>query len=646
MNCDRAKEMLVDLVYGELAEADRGPLDEHLADCGACRRELESMRLARSLLARGRAGEPAGVPAVPAARAGATWRLWGRRAAAAAAAALVIGAGVWLLLYKHITRGVLAEEPGPVEIKRVGVSLTILSRPDNWPGPFRWDDQVQAALPGGQQAAQLQYSGQHDGQITVNANAQYQLGSFPYRYGWPGLALVRDQRMVRRLKKGLTSVRLTGVPSGILPDTVRLRSTGDPDALTILEQNYQYDLASAAAVLKRHIDRKITVIFRNGQTATGTLLSFDGSTLVIQPPHEGPRNIARSQVRAVAFEKLPMGLLTQPTLVWDLENRAAENQQFEVAYLTYGLNWRADYVLKLRLDGGKAVGDFEVEDTADIVGYATVTNHSGVTYEQAQLKLLAGDVNLIRPPARQHLWKDQDESESNEKLGAQPQFQEKSFFEYHLYTLGRPTTIRNAETKQIELLTGSGIKMRRGYLYDPHRGNKTAVRVTSEFKNSEENNLGKPLPKGTVRLYAPDADGLQQYAARQEIDHTPVNEKVRLLWGFAFDLAVSFKQTNYRRQGHDRHLTWQYDLRNHKNYDVTITVIAHVAKSTYKADCNYPWHVREAGLVEIDVPVKSNSAVKVVFSHSYNNYKGGGLKSPHDKQDKLIAQTTREGARR
>ncbi len=642
MKCDRAQELLVDLVYGELTGPDRQAAEQHVSACASCRREFEQLKTGRLILAQHRAGESSLGPVIPTAGRVVTWPRRFFTIMTAAAAVLVVGAGAWVA-HELLTPQVHAAE-GPVEITRTGVSLTILSKPDNWPGQFRWSDQQPAQ---GQPALDYQSSqsfqvgGQMDAQITIANNAPGMSMIRPYT--WPGMALVRDQRLVRNLRKGVTDIRFTGVPSGILPDTVRLRGIDHPQGMSILEQNYQYDLASAGAVLKRYIDKPITVLFKNGKSASGKLLSFDGRTLVIQPPGKGPRNVERAEVKAISFEKLPKGLLTRPTLLWKLENRAAAKQKFEVAYLTYGVNWRADYVLKLHVAEGKVAREGPRElpvifDTADIVGYATVMNHSGVTYEDAQLKLMAGDVNLIKPNwVRQRAW-GQELNEFSSRLGAAvPQFQEKSFFEYHLYTLGRPTTIRSNETKQIELLSGSGLKLKRGYVYDPLRGHKTAVRVVSEFMNSKENNLGKPLPKGLVRLYAPDPEGVQTYVSQTRIDHTPKDEKIRLPWGHAFDIVGAFKQTLYTKSGADRHVTWQYQLRNHKDYDVKITIVAHVPKSTYKASCkiakkDYPWHVRQVGLVEIDVPVKSNEAVTVTFRHSYNNTSGGGLTSPDDQK--------------
>ncbi len=594
MNCEQARQKLIDLAYGELPPAEAEAAEEHLRACPACRAEFDDLLAGRAAMAKMRAGEPGEVRWTP--PAGKARRLSLRRwllAGAAAAAAVLAAVTVWKLQERTAETAFAA----PVEIRRLNVSLTILSEPENWPSPY-WDQR---------------------GMLS---------GRRVLRQGWPGMALVRDQRIVRHLPKGASEVSFTDVPGAILPDSVRLRSLDDPEGLTILEQNYQYDLASAEAVLAKHIDKPVTVSFKDGSSARGALLSFDGAALVIRPDGEGPRSLARKQIKAVALGELPEGLLTRPTLLWRLENRAAANQQFEVAYLTGGLKWRADYVLKLHPAAaapGEQAG--EITDTADLVGYATVSNDSGVSFENAQLKLLAGDVNLIRPEGP--LWVHQDGS-SYYTYGRSERargFREKTFFEYHLYTLGRPTSLRSAETKQIELVSGSGLKLRRGYVYDP-QVNPTAARVVSELMNSQANGLGRPLPKGVVRLYAPDPAGQETYVAQTTIDHTPKDEKLRLPWGFAFDIACSATQTGGGRSGSDYSQDWQYTLRNHKDHDVTIIVIVHVPPSTYTARCGHRWHVREVGLVEIEVPVKAGAAETADFSFGYNPLSGGGLKAP------------------
>jgi hypothetical protein len=618
MNCNEPREKLIDLAYGELSDAEASALQQHIEGCDDCRAELAALRSARIALAEFRASEPAtgrlrmGGPSAAAAGRVIRFARW-LPALTALAAAVMIVATIWMF---ESTPTAIA---GPVEIKQMGVSLTILSQPEGW-----------RAMPMEMQQRKMQQ------EIAPNAPMQtwqsYQVS--PY---WRGMALVRDHRLIRNLKAGQTSVRFTNVPTAIMPDTVRLRSLDDPEGLSILEQNYQYDLATTWAVLKRYVDKPITIEFRKGEPATGTLLSFDGASLVIRPEGEGPRTVAREHVRAIRFEKLPEGLLSKPMLVWDLQNNAAREQQFEVAYLTRGIAWRADYVLKLHPGGkGEIEGEDAIVDTADLVGYATVINNSGVTYEGAQLKLLAGEVNLIKPPQMDPFTYLSAANARLDSEGAAPQFQEKSFFEYHLYTLGRKTTIRSAETKQIELVSGGGLKLKRAYVYDRNQ-NRTAARVVSEFKNTEENGLGKPLPKGVVRLYAPDPDGEQTYIAKTTIDHTPKNEKLRLPWSYAFDIVCEHKLTKRQRRGNDYAEAWQYSLRNHKDYDVTITVIARVPRSTYQANCKrsgkaHPWHIREVGIIEIEVPVKANGAEKVTLDFRYNNTSGGGLVSPHDSE--------------
>ena len=442
MNCDEAREKLIDLAYGELPDAEASALQQHIEGCDDCRAELAALRSARIALAEFRASEPAtgrlrmGGPSAAAAGRVIRFGRW-LPALTGLAAAVMIVATLWMFV---TTPTAIA---GPVEIKQIGVSLTILSQPEGWQAAPMMEMQ--------QRKVQQEIAPNAPAQITMTAQ-MWELS--PY---WQGMALVRDHRLIRNLKAGQTSVRFTNVPTGIMPDTVRLRSLDDPEGLSILEQNYQYDLATTWAVLKRYIDKPITIEFRKGDPATGTLLSFDGASLVIRPESEGPRTVAREHVRAIRFEKLPEGLLSKPTLVWDLQNHAAREQQFEVAYLTRGIAWRADYVLKLRPGGkGEIEGEDAIVDTADLVGYATVANNSGVTYEDAQLKLLAGDVNLIKPPqmARWGSWSNANSMDPG--AGGAPQFQEKSFFEYHLYTLGRATTIRSAETKQIELVSGGG----------------------------------------------------------------------------------------------------------------------------------------------------------------------------------------------
>jgi hypothetical protein len=252
-----------------------------------------------------------------------------------------------------------------------------------------------------------------------------------------------------------------------------------------------------------------------------------------------------------------------------------------------------------------------------LVGYATVTNESGVTYEDAQLKLIAGDVNVQLPSQIVYTWGDGGPG----RMGGQMKEQmiQKSFFEYHLYTLGRKTTIRDRQTKQIEMITASGVRLKRSYVYRPKLDKHIAV--VSELTNEEANQLGKPLPKGQVRLWVTPGEGQDPvYASASQIDHTPVDEKVRFHWGYAFDLTGQAKALETRKLGPDHwRETWQYTLRNHKSYPVTLTLVLDLPKTTYQIDAGRDWHARQVGVVEIEVTVEPDSQAIVDVTHRYDN---------------------------
>jgi len=599
MNCQQAQDMMIAWVYDELPAEQIPDVRDHLATCDACRAEMADLRAARAAIAGALACEPAApIADLPTQRTPTRWL----RILAPLAAAAVLVAGIMLLL--DIGTGPVAAASGPPVIERTDISLTVLSQPEGW------QDAV------GQPKRQYYYN----------------------KPPWRGLAMVRDRRLIRDLPEGVSRISFKDVPSGIRPDSVRLRSLTRPGGLCVLEQNYQYDLATADAVLKRYIDRDVTALAQdaNADSVTGVLLSFDRRSLVIQPAGAGPRTLARAELQSICLAKLPDGLRSTPTLQWELENRDESRQNFEVAYLTEGLSWRADYVLKLaRLDiapdANEDGGVPAILDAADLVGYATVRNHSGVTFANAQLKLLAGDVNLIPPETvitvLRSKWSEADEGSSLTHAA----MTEKAFFEHHLYTVSRPTTLRDRETKQIEMVSGQDVGLTRGYVYTA--GDKiSAPRVVSEMVNSEANGLGKPLPKGVMRLYAPGPDGETTYVAQTTIDHTPKDEKLRLQWGHAFDIACSATETNHRRSGSDHTHTCRVDLRNHKDRDVTVTVRVRVPASTYRFECKgFDWRVREVGIVEITVPAAANHPASALYTFQYDPLSGGGLKSPHDQ---------------
>jgi hypothetical protein len=387
------------------------------------------------------------------------------------------------------------------------------------------------------------------------------------------LGLVRETRRLT-LPSGRIALRFADVTAQIRPETVHLASLTAPTSLRILEQNYQYDLLNPAKLLDKFVGREITLVLRRYQNNTesfepvqATLLSNNGGQvwringqIVINP----------SNIAEMRFPDLPRNLVATPTLVWDLDNRESAAQTVEASYLTAGMNWRADYVLLV--DAADAKGDLQ--------GWVTLTNGSGATFEDARLQLVAGDVNRVSEERNNGL----AGAMLRKEVDSVSQFQEQGFFEYHLYTLQRPTTIRDNETKQVSLLEAAGFDVKKEFVLNgqhyyytnynnPGQPIKEKVGVYIQFRNSQQNKLGMPLPAGTVRLYKKDDKGNQQFIGEDRIDHTPKDEDVRVKVGDAFDIVAERKQTDYKVIARNVYeYAYEIKIRNHKDGPVTIVV--------------------------------------------------------------------------
>jgi hypothetical protein len=257
---------------------------------------------------------------------------------------------------------------------------------------------------------------------------------------------------------------------------------------------------------------------------------------------------------------LPEGLKSRPTLVWMTQNSGATRRNVEVSYITRGINWHAEYV-----------GVLNDDDTAlELNGWVSIDNKSGATFKDATLKLVAGDINLVderRPPVYR------PRRETVALAAPPPDFAEKSFFEYHLYTLQRPATIRENQIKQITFIPESNSKVKKRYVYDAQRDARN-VSVLVEFRNAKANGLGIPLPEGKVRIYKADTDDSQLFLGEDRIEHTPKDEQIRLTIGKAFDIIGERQKTAEQKlRRRSREQTFEIKRRNHKEEDVTDTVV-------------------------------------------------------------------------
>jgi hypothetical protein len=390
------------------------------------------------------------------------------------------------------------------------------------------------------------------------------------------LALVKELRKLT-LPAGTGRLALRDVSGQMRPETALLRSLSHPGAFSVLEQNFDFDLLTPGKLLEKSVGRTVRIVKTHPQTGaetveTAEVLSVnDGLVLKI-----GDR-IETGAPGRIVFDGVPADLRDRPTLVTELNNRQDAAQSVELSYLTGGLSWKADYVAELNAD----------DSGLDLNGWVTLTNRSGTTYNGAQLQLVAGDVNRIRDDVMGSVMKRKAMAEMAMAPMPAPMAQE-ALFEYHLYTLGRPTTLADNQTKQVALLGATGVPVAKELLIqgsDDYYGSsvgqigqKLKAGVFVEFDNREASRLGMPLPKGTVRVYKRDSKGNPQFVGEDAIAHTPKNEKVRLKLGEAFDVTADKKQTDYRRRepsnraSHVSESAYEIVLRNAKSEAVTVTV--------------------------------------------------------------------------
>ncbi len=388
------------------------------------------------------------------------------------------------------------------------------------------------------------------------------------------LALVKDARRLQ-LDEGNNRIALRDVSARMRPETALLRSLSNPGSFDLLEQNFDFDLLTPAKLLEKYVGRNVHVVKTHPTTGAETsetalvLAAAEGVVLQI-----GDR-IETGVPGRIVFDSVPPNLRDRPTLVTELQSRRAGPQDLELSYLTGGLSWKADYVAELNAD----------DSALDLNGWVTLNNQSGTSYSNARLQLVAGDVNRVR-----------DELRTNKAVraavpmsaGAPAPMAQESLFEYHLYTLLRPTTLAQNQTKQVALLNATAVPVSKellvsgaDYYYRSSVGDlgqKLKAAVYVEFANRESARLGQPLPKGVVRVYKRDSAGRAQFVGEDRIDHTPKNETVRLRLGEAFDVTASKKQTDFRRREPSNNASYVMEsayeivLRNAKTEPVTVTV--------------------------------------------------------------------------
>ena len=424
------------------------------------------------------------------------------------------------------------------------------------------------------------------------------------------LGLVKDVRTIG-LKNGVQNLWFEGVAGQIDATSVHIRSLDAPNALRVLEQNFEYDLISPDKLMEKYIGQPVEIVTTHAdggtETTKATLVGNQGG--YVYQLENG--KIAVNPPGHVVLPALPSGLISKPSLVWMLD-ASKTNQTVEASYLTGGIGWKADYVAVLSADDSKL----------DLSGWVTINNNSGTTYNDAALKLVAGSVNRVQPEYRPMA-----DGVRMQELGAAKasSFQEEAFFEYHLYTLERKTTIKDNQTKQIELLSAEDVKAKKSYVVSPGWGarfyrlsdvEKPKVGVYISVDNSKKNQMGMPLPKGTVRVYKQDSKGALQFVGEDSIDHTPEDETIRVKMGDAFDVVAERVQTNFEElsSGHFYRLSYKTTLRNHKSESITVSVVDMLSGDWTITQSSHKYEKETSTRVRFDVPVASKGTTELTYT--------------------------------
>ena len=381
----------------------------------------------------------------------------------------------------------------------------------------------------------------------------------------PGYAVIRQSRPME-LTAPRSRVTFSNVAAYIDPTTVMFSSLSYPKQTHVIEQNYLFDLVNKNKVLERYIDKKISVeqiVGDSIESYKGILLSAQGG-LVLKDDDD--KILTLNSYSNIRFPELPGGLITEPTLLWDIATDKSGKHDIQISYQTGGITWWSDYNMIFK-EGKNANSGI-----LDISAWVSIINQSGSTYENAELKLMAGDVQRATP--QNQVYRGDMMMATAEKSYA-PGFKEKAFFEYHLYTLGRPTTLPNNTTKQLELFKPvTHIPAEKLLIYNGQQ-NAKKIGVFLKFANTKNNGMGMPLPAGRIRVSKrDDSDSSLEFIGEDIIDHTPKDENIKVKLGNAFDVIGERKQIQYRTDSTRKTAeeTIEVTLRNHKDTSVNVTI--------------------------------------------------------------------------
>src|SRR5258708_16495528 len=421
------------------------------------------------------------------------------------------------------------------------------------------------------------------------------------------IALIRDVRNLS-LPSGTFRLKFMDIAATVNPATVHFRSLNEPEKLGVIEQNYEYDLLEPAKLLHKYVGKEVTLVRSYQENGTRKREEIKATLIADNKGRVwkiGNEIVTGMYAESLRFPEVPANLYDRPTLLMSLENEGERKQQVETSYLATNLAWNSDYVLTIGRD----------DKAADLDGWVTLTNNSGTAFHNARMQLVAGDLNRIQNAAAAPMAADMA-MEVRAKKAAQ--FAQENFSEYHLYSLGRKTSVEDKETKQISLLQGSDVPVRKIFVVNgqnwyyhnqqnPGSPLKDNVMVFYKFKNEQKAGLGMPMPAGNVRVYQKDSKGNVLFVGEDRIDHTPKDEMVTIHIGNAFDVVSERKQTDYKRiDTHTWEMEFEITLRNHKDSAITVEVNEPIGGDWEMLRSSYKYTTTAAWATQFPVPIDKN----------------------------------------
>ncbi len=448
------------------------------------------------------------------------------------------------------------------------------------------------------------------GQGTTTLDDQVDLAVTVYN---SDIALVRDTRNLT-LPSGSFDLQFMDIAATVNPATVHFRSLSEPSRVSVLEQNYEYDLLEPDKLLRKYVGRDVTLVRQRQEGGTtrmeevrARLLSYNNAPVW----RIGDEIVTGLHADHIRFPELPGNLYSRPTLIWTLNNTGARSHRVEASYLAGKLAWSADYVLTVGRD----------DQAADLDGWVTLTNGSGTEFRNAKLQLVAGDLNRVR----QVIGRQMQDAALPMAAAAEKAFQQESFSEYHLYSLGRRTSINNNETKQVSMLGATSVPVLKRFVVEgqnfyyhnahhPGAPIKDVVQVYYQFRNEEKAGLGVPMPSGVVRVYQADSKGGVHFVGEDRISHTPKDETLNLKIGNAFDVVCEREQADFQKIASGVYeVEYEITLRNHKESAITVEVNEPIGGTWRMLSSSHEWQKSAAWAAQFKVPVAAGAETTLKY---------------------------------